>query len=404
MQISGKKVRSDGLVYQIIPNLNDYLVSICIWVNFGSGDGGLWKNSEALVNIPSGAAHFIEHIVHNNILNNPLLKSGYECFAYTNLSGTYYKFICNKNNYIDVMRAFCEAILIEDCRPVLENIKSSVINELLQRESNYRIKGLHELRKMLYENHAVSNEVVGSIQSIHGITNEEILSIKDYFYVPDLISVCMVGNIDYEKMEFFLENEFLINRNKFTLKRHKIGTSYENNNDKISEIPSNYLTSIIGVKQDFKYSSPIKNILIKNTIELLFEVITDEIAIKSGYKINEFNYTFGRDFNFFYCIVNQKINLEKVTEILDCAKDILNSRDREFYDNCKDKMKKRISRRSRNNVDLAQLVAWLLNNKIDYGTYLHLIDVVNPGIVANLLQSIRLEGNVAVVNYTQKYD
>lgn len=182
------------------------------------------------VNIPWGAAHFLEHRMFsiNGVDASDLFASlGATCNAYTTYEKTTYFFSCQKNFYecldvlLNMMRSFTST------NEQIENEKSIIIQEA----NMYKEDPSHVINRVCYENaylnHPINQDIIGTNQTIMDTSLEVLNAIFDTFYDPSNLTLVVCGDIDHNELEEYLNNNLLDSKNVSKLSKLKIDEPHE---------------------------------------------------------------------------------------------------------------------------------------------------------------------------------
>ena len=171
----------------------------CILINSGSRDEGEQE---------SGLAHFIEHLVFkrtekrstNQILNR-LESVGADLNAYTTKEYTciHASFL---NPYLDRTLELFNDIMFHSTFPEeeLEKEKGVILDEIASYLDQPEEAIYDDFEDLLFKGHALGRNILGSTESVSGLSREDILSFMAKNYHTDKMVVAVLGNYSFNKL------------------------------------------------------------------------------------------------------------------------------------------------------------------------------------------------------------
>ncbi|MCK4552050.1 MAG: insulinase family protein [Tenericutes bacterium] len=198
---------SSGLKVAIHPTPNFKKTIVTLQVAFGGIDVQ-YKIGEKDKVIPSGFAHFLEHMLFSNDGRNiaeEFSKYGANINAYTSKSITNYRFDCidNFDYLLDyLLRSFISS----------NSGEQSIVKEkkIIEHELNMSMDSLHhkiyqKLKRMMYSDEAITEDVGGTIKDIKSIDKSMLDEVFNTFYHPKNMSLIISGNVDPLEIISFLK-------------------------------------------------------------------------------------------------------------------------------------------------------------------------------------------------------
>ena len=201
---------SNGLEIIIIPKKNYKKVYAGIQVGFGSKYRHFITDKEYF--IPQGVAHFLEHKLFTNEdgsdITEEFVKIGLDCNAYTDFKSTVYYFSgLNRDEEIssgiNLLLDFTQKPYFDE--KGIEREKEIIIQELLMYNDSPQNQLHFGLLKNLYNNYAVRDDAVGTIEEIKSINKDLLYMCYNIFYHPNNMKLLIVGDVDCEKIISLVE-------------------------------------------------------------------------------------------------------------------------------------------------------------------------------------------------------
>mgnify|MGYP001576208482 CR=1 FL=1 len=266
-----------------------------LWVKAGSS----YENKDQL-----GYTHFLEHMLSRGTKKRP------DSFAlnlerdkigayYTAVTGT--KRVCFiiqfMHQYAENMMELLSDMIINSTldSAAVNNEKRTILEELHKsKESKNKIVAVLSAREF-FGNHPLSNDVIGTIESIEDITSEKLREYKEIFFVPSRSAIITTGKITHEEAILLTKKYFgiwLDNKNTPNMPTTVNPLSrryvYKEDNSKLTYISLNYRTmgstdqketaafSIIGQYLGYGHSSLLRQEL-RNLRGLIYDMSVNHI-------------------------------------------------------------------------------------------------------------------------------
>ncbi|MDK2991766.1 MAG: hypothetical protein PWP48_999 [Clostridiales bacterium] len=194
----------NGLTVYIMPKPG-YTRQFAIYAtNYGSNDIKFLdgKHREP-VEVPCGIAHFLEHKLfeeQGGSIFERFSALGAQANAFTNFNMTAYLFSSTHKFYdcLNLLLDFVNRPYFTDEN--VEKEKGIIAQEIRMYEDNPAWRVYFNLLGALYKNHPVKNDIAGTLESITGITKEQLYLCYETFYHPDNMAIFITGDIDREQV------------------------------------------------------------------------------------------------------------------------------------------------------------------------------------------------------------
>ncbi len=185
----------NGLTVVLAPKEGSRVATVNVWIGVGSA----MEPPEL-----SGISHFFEHMIFKGSDKYPQVDTVVEGWggssnASTSLDWTQY-YITSPAEHIDSVIELMADILIngnfaeEDL--ILE--RDVVLREGDQRNSSPGSFLTYQVYEMYYGDHPYAQPILGTEETVSGITREDFLNWLDLYYVPNNMTVLVAGGIDSE--------------------------------------------------------------------------------------------------------------------------------------------------------------------------------------------------------------
>jgi len=193
------------VVTEYVPSVRS--ASVGVWVGVGSRDEGPTV---------AGAAHFLEHLLFKSTPTRSAVQIaqavdavGGELNAFTSREHTcYYAHVLDTDLSLAidlvadvVLRGRCAAEDVEVERDV-------VLEEIAMRDDDPEDVLGDEFLMAMYGDHPVGRPVIGSMDSISGMTRNQLHSFHVRRYTPERMVVAVAGNIDHDEVLALVREHF----------------------------------------------------------------------------------------------------------------------------------------------------------------------------------------------------
>ena len=197
----------NGLSVLLIESHKSPVVSVQMWVQTGSADEREGQE---------GISHFIEHLVFKGTrkfdvgeIANSIEKAGGQLNAYTSFDETVF--------YVTISKAFVETGLevISEMMGFpkfdsdeIDNEREVVLEEIKKTFDDPHRQASRSLFSTLYKEHPYGLPVIGYDQVIRNIKREELLNYFHSRYVPNHMTLLVVGDFDSREMKAKVKEYF----------------------------------------------------------------------------------------------------------------------------------------------------------------------------------------------------
>ncbi|MDG4665017.1 pitrilysin family protein [Mycobacterium sp. 236(2023)] len=193
------------VVTEHVPSVHS--ASVGVWVNVGSRDEG---------RSVAGAAHFLEHLLFKSTPTRTAVQIaqavdavGGELNAFTSREHTcYYAHVLDSDLELAidlvadvVLRGRCHVDDVEVERDV-------VLEEIAMRDDDPEDTLGDVFLSAMFGDHPVGRPVIGSVESISGMTRAQLHSFHVRRYTPDRMVVAVAGNIEHDEVVALVREHF----------------------------------------------------------------------------------------------------------------------------------------------------------------------------------------------------
>lgn len=276
---------ANGLQVCLLPKQNVSEVHAFFATKYGANDISFVPlgESEAITS-PLGVAHFLEHKMFDKgdyDAFGKFTKLGANANAFTSPTQTAYLFETTENAL-----ACAEWLLDFVQNPyftedTVEREKGIITQEAQMYADNPDQRLFMETLGALFQNHPVRHEVLGTIESINSITENDLYTCYHTFYHPSNMTLCIAGNIDTEAyMDMIRRNQF----EKTFVEPESIQRFRVDEPDAAAESHKNMTLNVTRPKVMFgikEYSASVEPAVIQEHT-LLTEMMLDYLFDRSG--------------------------------------------------------------------------------------------------------------------------
>jgi predicted Zn-dependent peptidase len=198
----------NGLQLAILPKKGFKKIHVSLDINFGGIDTHYQINGVEK-KIPAGVAHFLEHMLFSNSGNNlaeVFSQYGAEINAYTSKSITSYKFECIHD--LDYLLAFFLNNFVTPDFSIesVSKERDIIAHELNMSNDSYHHQIHSKLKRMMYSDDSIYEDVGGRIKDIKAINNDILKDVFYTFYHPKNSKLIITGDVDPIHVIELLEN------------------------------------------------------------------------------------------------------------------------------------------------------------------------------------------------------
>lgn len=193
------------VVTEHIPSVHS--ASVGVWVNVGSRDEG---------RSVAGAAHFLEHLLFKSTPTRSAVQIaqavdavGGELNAFTAREHTcYYAHVLDSDLALAV-DLVADVVLNGRCAPDdVEVERDVVLEEIAMRDDDPEDTLGDVFLSAMFGDHPVGRPVIGSVESISGMTRAQLHSFHLRRYTPDRMVVAVAGNIQHDEVVALVREHF----------------------------------------------------------------------------------------------------------------------------------------------------------------------------------------------------
>ncbi len=241
---------------------------------------------ENLLTVPDGVAHFLEHKLFEqedgvNALDK-LSKIGANANAYTTFNHTAYLFECTQNfdEALEILLHFVQNPYLT--KENVEKEKGIIGQEIKMYDDDPDWQLFFGFLNCLYNEHAITKDIAGTVESIAEITPEILYKCYNTFYDLSNMVLCVVGDFDEEKVLSIIENNVKNENEKEKIHRENDKVEEGINKkraEKVMDISmpmfmlgfkDDFLKQMINVGFDYENSELVKRHV---AIEIIFEML-----------------------------------------------------------------------------------------------------------------------------------
>ncbi len=213
-----------GLRVAIVPKKGFSKYYAIYGTEYGSIDRefiALGENEKTV--LPDGVAHFLEHklfeMADGTNAFDSFSKTGGNSNAFTSFNITAYLFSCTDNFYenIDILLDFVNTPYFTE-----ENVAKEqgiIGQEIKMYDDDPQWRVFFNMLTALYQENPVKRDIAGTVESISHITPELLYKCTNTFYNPSNMYLVLVGDIDENKIEEYIDRHISSSRDTGEVKR-----------------------------------------------------------------------------------------------------------------------------------------------------------------------------------------
>ncbi len=202
-------VLKNGLNVYIMPKEGFHKTYVTLSTNFGSINTTVTLN-DGVKPIPDGIAHFLEHKLfeqNNEDVSKQFALQQASVNAFTQTDRTTYLFSCTDNFYDNLALLLDFVFHPQFTTEGVEKEKSIIEQEIKMYLDNPNTVVYMSILKNLFKDHPVTNEILGTIDSIASINEAILEETHKAYYHPQNMMLFITGNINPEDTIAFLEEQ-----------------------------------------------------------------------------------------------------------------------------------------------------------------------------------------------------
>lgn len=246
---------------------------------YGSIDTMFSKNGEEMISVPEGIAHFLEHKLFESEDGDAFTRyaqTGGYANAFTSFDRTCYLFSCSDRFYdnLEILLDFVQHPYFTEETVAKE--QGIIGQEIRMYDDSPSWRVMFNMLHCMYHNHPVKIDIAGTVESISKIDAKLLYDCYDTFYNPANMFICVVGNVDTEKVLKQIEAS-VVDKPPVTIERGEFSEP--------QGVVSNYVEQALevampmfcyGYKQ--KITSPNRRLKSKVCAALLLELICGDAS------------------------------------------------------------------------------------------------------------------------------
>ena len=155
-----------------------------------------------MIDTPAGVAHFLEHKMFDMPDGSNALtlfsQNGADPNAFTSSDITCYHFSCTEG-FEENLRLLLSYVSTPYYTPETVQKEQGIIGQEIRMGDDSPARCIYyNLLSLLYDHHPIRDAVVGTVESIAGITDETLYACHKVFYAPSNMVLCVEGDVDPE--------------------------------------------------------------------------------------------------------------------------------------------------------------------------------------------------------------
>lgn len=189
-----------GVKIAVIPK-SDYNSAYAVFgTRYGSIDNCFGVNGGALVHVPDGIAHYLEHKLFESEECGAFERfaaTGACVNAYTSSDKTCYFFSCSAESFAPSFEILLDFVQTPYFTPeTVEKERGIIEQEIKMYEDSPYTRVHNNLMQAMYPQHPVHIDIGGTVESIREITAELLYECYDTFYHPGNMVIAVAGNVN----------------------------------------------------------------------------------------------------------------------------------------------------------------------------------------------------------------
>ena len=203
-----RKTLPNGLQVMVIPRPGFTKKLAYFVTDFGADDLQFTLDGEE-VTLPQGTAHYLEHKLFDMPdfdVSAAFASLGASVNAFTSYDMTAYYFLCTERfeeNLALLIKFVSTPYFTEES---VQKEQGIIGQEIGMNTDNPDTRIFERLMQSMYVNHPIRNPILGTVESIAQITPQVLQKAHRAFYRPENMLLCVVGDVDEEKVCAIAEN------------------------------------------------------------------------------------------------------------------------------------------------------------------------------------------------------
>ncbi|MBT4028384.1 MAG: insulinase family protein [Planctomycetes bacterium] len=189
---------SNGMQVAVCPKRGFSAVSAHVGLRFGSTDTRFRSPEGAIVEVPDGSAHFLEHKLfegRDEKVFDRFGAIGAQFNGGTGFRSTNYWFASSGRfgEGLDILMDFVQSPLITPER--VEKEKGIIVQEVRSYEDSAPYRGIFLLHRAMYTNHPIRMTPGGAVSEVQRTTADDLQACFDAFYRPHQLRLVLAGDL-----------------------------------------------------------------------------------------------------------------------------------------------------------------------------------------------------------------
>jgi len=197
------------------------VVELQVWVGVGSRDEPAGQE---------GIAHLFEHMLFKGTnkrgvgeIAAAIESAGGDINAYTSMDHTVYHITIASDYFLTAMGVLSDAIQNSSFDPdELEREKLVVVEEIHRGNDNPVRVFTQELFRTVYEVHPYGRQVIGSEESVTGVSRDDMVAFFENWYRPGNMKLVVVGGVEAEEVFVAAESLFTFKNGKGSVRQETV--------------------------------------------------------------------------------------------------------------------------------------------------------------------------------------
>ena len=170
---------------------------------YGSIDTVFSKNGGERISVPEGIAHFLEHKLFESEEGDAFTRyaqTGGYANAFTSFDRTCYLFSCSQRFYdnLEILLDFVQHPYFTE--ETVKKEQGIIGQEIRMYDDSPGWCVMFNMLRAMYSEHPVRIDIAGTVDSIKEIDAKLLYECYETFYNPANMFICIVGNVDTEKV------------------------------------------------------------------------------------------------------------------------------------------------------------------------------------------------------------
>ena len=274
-----KAVHPSGLEVYVMEKPQYSSAYAIFGTKYGSIDTSFADDEGEMINVPEGIAHYLEHKLFESEDGDAFTrfaKTGASANAFTSFDRTCYLFSCSNNFYenFDILLDFVRHPYFTE--ETVRKEQGIIGQEIRMYDDSPAWRVMFNMLYNMYHVHPVRIDIAGTVESIAEINSDLLYKCYNTFYHPSNMFICIVGNVDADKVikkvkeADFSEDKKEILRGTFTEPQDVVNNYVE------QHLEVNIPMFCLGFKQ--KIDTPLRRLKSKVCVSLLLEIICGDAS------------------------------------------------------------------------------------------------------------------------------